>query len=160
MEKVPDNRLQQWQDLTELSIDTWKAPLSSFERAVRQKMGETLGWAGLVQARALRGPLRINARDREVTTSATRLAGMHRANFCAVSRVRRKVEREDDHVKPRSELRARWHPHMPRRRARKDDMTFTVILSPATLADAARGRFAIRRFHRIEHENAITIISQ
>ena len=67
-DNVPDNRIGQWQDLTGLLIDIWKAPLQSFERAVRQKTGETLGWSGLVQTRALRGPLRISARDREIAS--------------------------------------------------------------------------------------------
>jgi len=67
-DNVPDNRAQQWWDLTGLSIDIWKTPLSSFERAVRQKTGETLGWFGLVQSRASRGPLRIKAQDREIAS--------------------------------------------------------------------------------------------
>jgi len=70
-DNVPDNRIQQWQDLTGLPIDTWKTPLSSFERAVRQRTGETLGWPGLVQARALRGPLRVRARDREIASASS-----------------------------------------------------------------------------------------
>jgi hypothetical protein len=64
-EVVPDNRVRQWQDLPGLPISVWSDPLQSFERALRQKAGEVLGWSGLVQARAVRGSLRVRPRDDE-----------------------------------------------------------------------------------------------
>jgi hypothetical protein len=62
---VPDNRVSQWQELTGLSISIWRDPLSSFERALRQKTGEVWSWSALVQERVSRGPLRVRPRDRE-----------------------------------------------------------------------------------------------
>jgi hypothetical protein len=69
-ESVPDNRVRQWQDLTGLPIDTWTDPLQSFERALRQKTGEILGWSDLVQVQAKRGRLRVRPQDRNVQQNA------------------------------------------------------------------------------------------
>jgi hypothetical protein len=66
---LPDTRVSQWQDLTGLPISIWSDPLPSFERALRQKIGEVRSWSALVQE-PRRGPLRVRPRDRESSQQA------------------------------------------------------------------------------------------
>jgi hypothetical protein len=67
---VPDNRIRQWEALTALPMSTWRDGLPSFERALRGKTGEVIGWSALVQQHARRGLLRVRPRDRDLPPEA------------------------------------------------------------------------------------------
>ena len=69
---LPDDRAKQWEELTGVPIAVWKADVAGFERSLRQRTGEILGWAGLVQQRATHGRLRIRPEDPPATTNAHR----------------------------------------------------------------------------------------
>jgi hypothetical protein len=69
---LPDDRIKQWHELTGVPIAVWKADVAGFERSLRQRTGEILGWAGLVQQRATHGRLCIRPEDPPATTNGHR----------------------------------------------------------------------------------------
>ncbi len=61
--ELPDDRVGQWEELTGLPIAVWTVDVAGFGRTLRQRTGDVLGWAGLVQQRATHGRLRIRPED-------------------------------------------------------------------------------------------------
>jgi hypothetical protein len=66
--ELPDDRVKQWEELTGLLIAVWTLDFPGFERSLRQRTGEVLGWAGLVQQRATHGRLRVRPEDPPAAT--------------------------------------------------------------------------------------------
>ena len=65
---LPDDRTGQWEKLTEIEISLWTGDRDAFERGVRRKAGEVLGWQDLVEGRAVEGVIRVKVADRQAGT--------------------------------------------------------------------------------------------
>lgn len=70
--ELPDDRIRQWEELTGVPVAVWTVDVGGFERSLRQRTGQVLGWAGLVQQRATHGRLRVRPEDPPAATGRLR----------------------------------------------------------------------------------------